>query len=382
MTQAFSKLAQKLLCPPGNGVYTVNTAKEKKQILHAALYSLSKEEDIREKWIQEVQAIKDNQLSLLSIPSDCAGGIHRGANWGPLFIRLEILKGLMPQTKRPRSYNDIGDVRVIPHLLHDKYLNPQTIESCRKALYGGNDSGPAQKDQDLPVSPLSIAESICDAYYQQFPNGRLFSLGGDHSVSYPVVKSYLRHKKRQGTKVALVHFDAHTDLLKERLGIDLCFGSWTTHVLEDLPSPDHCIQIGIRSSGKERGHWENSFGIKQHWSHEVFDRGAVAIAEEVRQDLKSKEVEEIYISFDIDALDATIASATGTPEVGGLKMEQCFLIMRELCHHFKLGGADLMEVAPFLNMPVPGKLNPEPESTLMAARSLSEFFIEQMDYSQ
>jgi agmatinase len=371
MNETFSKLAQKLLCPPGNGVFTVNTASDKKKMLHSAMYPLSNSGSIREKWIEETQEIKDNQLSLLSIPSDCGGGIHRGANWGPLFIRLEILKGLAPRREQPRQFNDLGDVRVIPHLLHDKYLNSQTLESCRQALY-------EDKDCKLSVSPLSIAEDICNAYYQEFPLGRLYSLGGDHSVSYPVVKSYLRHKKKQGTKVALIHFDAHTDLLRKRLGIDLCFGSWTTHILEDLPSPDHCIQIGIRSSGRDRGHWENQFGVKQHWSQEVFDRGAPAIASEIRENLKAKGVQEIYISFDIDALDATIAGATGTPEIGGLRMDQCFLIMRELCDHFKLGGADLMEVAPFLNMPIPGKLNPEPDSTLMAARSLSEFFIEQM----
>jgi agmatinase len=372
MNKEFSKIAHQLLCPPGNGVYTVNTAKEKKELLHKALFTEAKDiESVESYWRSEIDSLEDNQLGVLGIASDCGGGIHRGANWGPLFIRLEMLKSLSPHTPRQRDFNDLGDVRVIPHLLHDKYLNDETLRSCRQALFDDPQS-------ELPVSPLSIAEYICDAYYSEFPNSRLYSLGGDHSVSYPVVRSYLRHKKAKGIKVALIHFDAHTDLLKERLGIDLCFGSWTTHVLDQLHNPDHCIQIGIRSSGKNRGHWEDSFGVQQFWSQEVHDKGASEIAKQIKKDLTQKGVEEIYISFDIDALDATIASATGTPEIGGLKTEQCFIIMRELVSQFKLGGADLMEVAPYLNMPVEGSINPEPDSTLMAARSISDFFIEGM----
>ena len=54
------------------------------------------------------------------------------------------------------------------------------------------------------------------------------------SVSYPLTKAYLTAKKKQGKRAAIIHFDAHTDLLVERLGIDLCFGSWCTHILDDL----------------------------------------------------------------------------------------------------------------------------------------------------
>ena len=368
MAKDFSELTKKLLCPPGNGVFTVNTAKEKKELLHAKLYPDALDSSaIEASWSEGLKNLKDDQLSILGIPSDCGGGIHRGANWGPLFIRLEVLKSLGD----PGAHNDLGDVRVIPHLLHDKYINQQTLKSCRKALY-------SNEEEPLPVSPLSIAELVSDTYFASFPQSRLFSLGGDHSVSYPIVRSYLRHRKSQGKKIGLIHFDAHTDLLTERLGIDICFGSWTTHILDQLESPDYCVQIGIRSTAKTRGHWENTKGVRQHWSQEVFDKGAGVVAKEIVKDYKEKGVEEIYISFDIDALDATIASATGTPEIGGLKMDQCFIIMRELVSHFKLGGADLMEVAPFLNMPIQGRLNPEPDSTLMAARSLSQFFIDEM----
>ena len=91
---------------------------------------------------------------------------------------------------------------------------------------------------------------------------RFFHLVGDHSVSYPCVKNFFEHKKKTKTKAGLVHFDAHTDLLDKRLGIDLCFGSWTYHVLPFMEDPTAVAQIGIRSTGKDRQTWEKNFGIQ------------------------------------------------------------------------------------------------------------------------
>jgi agmatinase len=59
-------------------------------------------------------------------------------------------------------------------------------------------------------------------------------------------------------------------------------------------------------------------------------------------------VKELYISFDIDALDEKFASATGTPEKGGLLPSDCAALIRMLAKDFKITGADLMEVAPFV----------------------------------
>jgi agmatinase len=201
-------------------------------------------------------------------------------------------------------------------------------------------------------------------------------IGGDHSVSYPMVRAYLEAKKAQGKKVALVHFDAHTDLMEERLGIDLCFGTWTSQVIPYLESPKHLVQIGIRASGKERDHWEHKFGHTQIWAQEVFDRGANAIADKIVADLKALDVEEIYISFDIDVLDQEYAGATGTPESGGLSPHEPMLIMQTLFENFRISGADMVEIAPQVKSAAIKQI--EPETTLMVASSLSTFLIQAM----
>jgi agmatinase len=362
MNKSLLRSIKQLLCPPGWGVFTVNTAKERKEELANKLYPDSK--DIVKSWQDSFLGFEKQSLTnILGICSDCGGGILRGANWGPLFMRLKLLETL----SSGNDFFDLGDVRVIPHLLHDKYLNKQTIESCKQALY---------QDKFAPhsVSPLSITEEFLDNFYQSYPAKKIFAIGGDHSVSYPLLKSYLKAKKKQGIKVGLIHFDAHTDLLTERLGIDLCFGSWVTHILNDLDSPSLCYQIGIRSSGKSKDHWEKTFGITQYWNSDVNTLGAMEVAHQIIEKLTTDEVDEIYVSFDIDALDSAYASATGTPEPNGLEPHQAIIIIQELQKNFKITGADMVEVAPFV------RINPEamtePETTLNSAALISKLLIE------
>lgn len=362
----FSTLEIKIkqyLCPPGNGVFTVNTAQERKASLHTHLYGST--DNVVAAWHQQIEKLSDDTRPvLLGVCSDTGGGILRGANWGPLFLRQAMLA-----SEFKTDYFDIGDIRVIPHLLHDKYLNDATITNCRKALYGDPNSA-------LPVSPLSITEDFCDQFYATFPHKGLFAIGGDHSVSYPLVKSYLKAKKDQGKKVALIHFDAHTDLLVERLGIDICFGSWVTHILDDLPSHDMAFQFGIRSSGRPRQHWESTFGVRQFWTKDINERGAQDVVNEVIENLKANGIDELYVSFDIDALDAHFAAATGTPEPDGLTPQQAVLILSELSKSFKITGADMVEIAPFLNTNEGG--GNDREKTLAAGSEISALLINAM----
>ena len=322
-----------LLTLPGSGVYTVHTGKEKKERLLKNYYGTSDEKKARSKWEKIFPKLKPTVPWIIGIPSDNGGGIQRGANWGPLAIRQEILD-------QKNSFVDLGDVRVIPHLLHDKYLNAATIKLCQKALYG--------RINKLPVSPLSVAEAALTDLYKKYPLARLLGLGGDHSTSYPLVKTWLKSRKNK-KKAALLHFDAHTDLMDRRLGIDLCFGTWTHQILSELSTHDHILQVGIRSSGKDKKHWKKTLGVEQIWAKEVESLGVEKVAAKIISHFKKIQVEELYISFDIDALDIKYAAATGTPEVSGLLPSDCAAIINILAQEFKITGADLMEVAPFVH---------------------------------
>lgn len=356
-----NKLEQ-LLCPPGEGVHTVHTAKEDKEELHRKLFG--KKEDITSIWKKSLDLIESKNILLLGVCSDTGGGILRGANWGPLFLRKTLME--LPYTL---DYLDIGDIRVVPHLLHDKYLNEETLKRVKNALYN-NEKSP------YPVSPLSITEEVYLSLLKKYPLKKIFGIGGDHSCSYPLVKSFLTEKRKRGIKTALIHFDAHTDLLVERLGIDICFGSWTTHVLKYLPDPSLCFQIGIRASGKPKEYWESTFGVKQFWSKYVKEVGPSLICEQILDSLKKHEVQELYISFDIDTLDIEYASATGTPEPNGLAPHECVSIINMLRKEYSIGGADIMEIAPFIkkNNDFMGEKN-----TLISAGAISTCLIKSLE---
>lgn len=368
-----SSLQEKMiqyLCPPGNGVHTIHTAKEQKASLHRKLFGTDEPGKVKELWQNHLQNLSSSTLPvLLGVCSDNGGGILRGANWGPLFIR-ETFYNIEGDGDDKANVFDVGDIRVIPHLLLDHHLHPSLISNCRSALY-------ENKNSPLPVSPLSITQDFAKHLHKDFPQKRLLALGGDHSVSFPLVSEFLKAKKTQNKKVAIIHFDAHTDLLQERLGIDICFGSWAYHVLQDLPSPDHLIQIGIRSSGKSKEHWESTLGVKQYWAMEVKKAGASSIAESILKNLYMKNIDEIYVSFDIDAIDSQYVMSTGTPEAGGLSPHEAMIILQELCDEFPLTGADLVEVAPY-TLPSKNKNLSEPESTLLVANSICNSLIESM----
>ncbi len=176
--QAFNSKVEHCLCAPGDGVFTVNTAKERKAALRNKLYGQT--ENVDTLWRESLNELphSPHKAVMLGISSDCGGGILRGANWGPLFVR----SALIDQHPECHSF-DLGDVRVIPHLLHDKYLNDTTISNCQKALYGN-------ENNDYYVSPLSITEDVCDSFYATFKDKGIFGIGGDHSISYPLTKAY------------------------------------------------------------------------------------------------------------------------------------------------------------------------------------------------
>ncbi len=352
------------LCPPGNGVFTVHTAQENKQALHFALYNTIDSEEVEAKWKDSLEKTDQTKKTiLLGLCFDTGGGIQRGANWGPLFIRENLIKNFNCE-----DILDIGDIRVIPHLLHDKYLNTETIKSCQEALYDG---------LDLPVSPLSIAQSLSKDLFLN--DKKLFTLGGDHSVSYPLVKSWLEVKKQKGVKAAVIHFDAHTDLMPKRLGIDICFASWAYHMIELLEKPSHLLQYGIRSSGQPKDYWEKKLGVQQFWPSDFDSLGTDGVIQKTINYLRSQNIEEVYISFDIDALDSSYASSTGTPEHGGLDPKTCIQIIEEISTCCSVTAGDLVEVAPFVSSTHKNKNTIEPDTTVQSAALISQKIIEVMN---
>ena len=319
-------LAQ-LLRPAGGGIHLVSTGKAEQLELQRRLYGARSEEEVQARWREDLAQAATARGLLLGIPSDAGGGLQRGANLGPAAARL-----------RAAGLVDLGDVFVIPQLLHDEMLSEAQLAASRRALYPAL---PADEAAALPVSPLSIAERALGLLLAVNPRAKVFALGGDHSTAWPVVKALAAVRPGLG----LVQVDAHTDLLPERLGVRYCFGTWSFHANELVGRGGRLVQVGTRASARDRAHWESALGVRQHWADEV-RRDPGAALEAIVAEVRASGATSVYFTNDIDGTDAAQADATGTPEPGGLEPAFVEALVRRLGREVELAGGDVMEVAP------------------------------------
>jgi guanidinobutyrase len=332
------------LRPAGGGLYAVSTGKVEREALQRRLYGARDFVEVDARWRAALAEIPGARVAILGIPSDCGAGLVRGAAYGPDGVRAAALR-LCPDlgaiAARERIV-DVGDVFVIPQLLHDDMVSDEQRRAARAALYG---DGP--EAATWPVSPLSIAEHVVDRLLALNPDLRIFMLGGDHSVAWPVVAALARHAREPW---AIVHADAHTDLLPERLGVRYCFATWAYHANDLVGRGGRLVQVGVRASGRDRAHWEGTLGVRQFWADEVRARGE-AVIDDVIAHLRARGVQRVYLSNDIDATDAAAAPSTGAPEPAGLSVEFVRALVRRVGAALPLLGADVVEVAPPIGAP-------------------------------
>jgi agmatinase len=330
-----------LLRPAGGGVYVVSTGRAEQLAMQRKLYGAATEEEVSARFRAQLERLAEAKVAILAVPSDVGAGYVRGANLGPQAIRAALLEAEpdFPARARERGIVDLGDVFVVPQLLHDDMLSPMQRAASAAALYPDL---PHAVRAPLPVSPLSIAERALDLALALNPRLKIVMLGGDHSNAWPAVAALARAR---GPRFGIVQIDAHTDLLSERLGVKYCFATWSWHANELLGRGGRLTQVGIRATRHDRGHWEQTLGVRQFWADECRRDPAAALDAIVRH-VKSTGVEEIYFSNDIDGTDAAWANATGTPEPDGLTPDFVVELIRRLRGEVTFVGGDVMEVAP------------------------------------
>jgi arginase family enzyme len=325
------------LRPPGQGIHAVSSGKAELAAKTRAYLG----SEIRP-WREHLEDVVNAKLAILAIPSDTGAGIVRGAAWGPMAIRAAL--GRAPVL-------DLGDVFCVPQLLDEAMLSAEQRARTQDALWP---ELPGDLRRTLPVSPLGMAERVRRLLAVIAPQLRVLMLGGDHTVTWPVLAPLL---DAPTDDLGIVHFDAHTDLLPERLGITYCFATWAYHVnaaLQANASPSapsqRLIQLGIRASGKPRSHWEQTLGVRQVWADEARSLSPDALADLVVTHLRERGVRRVYLTNDIDGTDAHFAAACGTPEPDGLTPQQVCAVISAVGQAFDVIGADLVELAPGLSL--------------------------------
>lgn len=265
-------------------------------------------------------------VAVLGIPFDIALGFRPGARFAPRSLREASLRSVPPFTGLDGvtrlagvTFVDAGDV-VLPSL--EPELARQRISAAAEYV----------RDRcSLPVF-----------------------LGGDHSVTYPILRAFAGVPD-----LHVVQLDAHLDFTDSRNDTRFSNSSPFRRACEDLPNLVHITTIGLR-------------GLR-------FDPEAVAAARarghalipmtDVASDLTRvleglPRGKNVYLSVDVDGFDPSVIPGTSSPEPDGLTYAQGMSILAETARHNTIVGLDVVELAP--------NLDPTGRSELLTARLIME----------
>ncbi len=259
------------------------------------------------------EALLNQPFALAGVPFDGAVTNRPGARFGPQEIRrasLMLCDGLHPlfNVSPLGLLGDAGDL-LLP--------NASPLTEVRQHIE-------------------SQAAALMAAHHCVF-------LGGDHSVTLPLLRAA---KARHGT-LALIHFDAHCDTWTDHFGEPSGHGTWTYEAIQEgLVSPQHTVQIGLRSGGLRaaRDYVADQGGLI-FTARQLRGLDGVGLQPIIDQIIRRIAEMPVYVTLDIDCLDPAFAPGTGTPEPGGMASTQVLTFLEELAA-LNCIGMDCVEVAP------------------------------------
>jgi agmatinase len=193
-----------------------------------------------------------------------------------------------------------------------------------------------------PVVVNDDPDEMVQAVYKEVKshlkkNRFVVTVGGEHSVSIGAMKAHAE----KFNDLTIVQIDAHADLRDEYMGSKNNHACVMARAKELAP----VVQIGIRSMSVEE-----SFDIEQG---RIFLARDINDNETWKYDMLSTLSNNVYITFDLDALDPSIMPSTGTPEPGGLLWYQAIEILRRISEKSTIVGFDVSELAPSPDVKAP-----------------------------
>lgn len=273
-------------------------------------------------------------ISMIGVPIDF-GQMRRGVDMGPSAIRyagaVERLEALGHEVV------DEGDIYV-PNAakleVHPKLRNlGAVVEACTK-----------------------LAEQVATAVeHKKFP----LVLGGDHSIAIGTLAGLAQHYKNLG----VIWYDAHADMNTAEtspsgnihgmpLAVAMGLGhEKLTHIGGEQPKidPKNLVIIGARSVDEGERELIKEKGIKVYSMHEIDRLGMAAVMEDALAYLRSREIDGLHLSLDLDGLDPMYTPGVGTPVPGGITYRESHLAMEMLQESNLLTSAEFVEVNPVLD---------------------------------
>ena len=174
---------------------------------------------------------------------------------------------------------------------------------------------------------------------------RVISLGGDHAITYPILRAYAKRYP----DLSIIHIDAHSDLYDDYAGNRFSHASPFARILEEGLAK-RLVQVGIRTMTRHLREQVERFGV------EVFEM------KDWRDDQYLDFDSPVYLSVDLDGLDPAFAPGVSHPEPGGLSVRQALSLIQQ--SNGTIVGADIVEYNP--------TLDPTGITAMVAAKLLKE----------
>ncbi|MEV6334678.1 agmatinase [Nocardia vinacea] len=262
--------------------------------------------------LPRIDEVAATDIAIVGVPFDTGVSYRPGARLGPGHVRMS--------SKLLRPYNPALDISPFDALQI-------------------TDAG------DLSCNPFDIDAAIAEIEYGADAitgtGARLLTIGGDHTIALPLLRSVAR---RHGP-VAVVHFDAHLDTWDTYFGASYTHGTPFRRASEEgLIDREASMHIGTRGPLYGSGDLadDRMLGFATITAPEIEIDGVSAAVERMRARIGDRPV---YVSVDIDVLDPAHAPGTGTPEAGGLTSRELLYLLRAFSNA-NLVGADIVEVSP------------------------------------
>lgn len=245
-------------------------------------------------WMGQNEDYESSDVVMLGMPFDGTVSYRSGSRFAPELIRLaswglETYSSYFDKDLEEVNFHDIGD---LDFPLGNTYKSLELIKENVEQIYSDKK--------------------------------RVFGVGGEHLVTLPVVQAISKFYDN----LAVVHFDAHTDLRKEYLGEEMSHSAVIYHVGEIIGF-ENIKQVGIRSGTKEE--------------FELMEKYKTGLG--FPEQLSKLRTKNVFVTVDLDVLDPSIMSGTGTPEAGGLTFNELINWFKEL-KGLNIIGADVVELAP------------------------------------
>lgn len=256
--------------------------------------NMEKKEDV-----QNMQ-FGDIKVALIGIPYDSNSSYLRGPSYAPLRIRS------MDKDGSANSYSELG----LPVFENETYI----------------DKGDLIFSNSNPKKDFLF---IRDAVAKQIKTHKILSLGGDHSVTYPIIKAY----SKKYPNLHILHIDAHPDLYDNFDDNPYSHASPFARIMENKLCQS-LTQVGIRTLNPPQRVQVKRFGVKQI---EMKD-----FSYDFIKDLKGP----LYISLDLDSLDPAFAPGVSHHEPGGLSVREVLNILHKIPATVEIVGADIVEYNP------------------------------------